>query len=106
MTLGARMIKVPGPAGREMDIEVRCGGEGPDLLFQHGAGGVDVELGAVHFVHFHAAKSHANHLGVTEILRAVRGERHGAAHGRHQAEVDQVRRALMHNDVVGLDVRT
>jgi pimeloyl-ACP methyl ester carboxylesterase len=40
MTLGARMIKVPGPAGREMDIEVRCGGEGPDLLFQHGAGGV------------------------------------------------------------------
>lgn len=43
MSLESRMVKVPGPQGHEMDIEVQTGGEGPDLLFQHGAGGLLVD---------------------------------------------------------------
>ncbi len=40
MSLTSRVIQVPGPAGRKVSIEVQSGGEGPDLLFQHGAGGL------------------------------------------------------------------
>jgi pimeloyl-ACP methyl ester carboxylesterase len=34
------MVEVPGPGGRKVEVEVWSGGEGPDLLFQHGAGGL------------------------------------------------------------------
>jgi pimeloyl-ACP methyl ester carboxylesterase len=40
VSLTSTLIKVPGPAGRTLDIEVQSGGSGPDLLFQHGAGGL------------------------------------------------------------------
>jgi len=40
MSLSSRMIDVPGPGRRAVSIEVWSGGDGPDLLFQHGAGGL------------------------------------------------------------------
>ena len=40
MSLTARQVDVPGPEGREVNIEVYSGGDGPDLVFLHGAGGL------------------------------------------------------------------
>lgn len=40
MGLQRQMIDVPGPQGRALTIEVYSGGSGPELLFQHGAGGL------------------------------------------------------------------
>jgi len=40
MSLSSAVIDVPGPGGRTVAVEVWSGGEGPDLLFQHGAGGL------------------------------------------------------------------
>ncbi|MDA1077354.1 MAG: alpha/beta hydrolase, partial [Proteobacteria bacterium] len=40
MSMQSRLIDVPGPRGNKLNIRVYQGGKGPDLLFQHGAGGL------------------------------------------------------------------
>ena len=40
MMLDSRLIDVPGPGGLTQSVRVYEGGDGPDLLFVHGAGGL------------------------------------------------------------------
>lgn len=40
MSLSSRIIDVPGPGSSTVRVEVWSGGTGPDLLFQHSAGGL------------------------------------------------------------------
>ena len=71
---------------------------------EHRAGTVDVELRPVDLVDLHALHGEPDHLGIAEVLGAVRRERHRRLERRHEPEVDQMRCGVVHDDVVGLHV--
>ena len=65
---------------------------------------VDIEFGPIHFVHLHPAHRHPDHLRITEVLRAMGGEGHRGSKRCDQSEIDQMRAAVMDDDVVGFDI--
>ncbi len=81
------------------------GGEGVlETEVEHRADAVEIELRTIDLVDLHAAKRQPHHLGVAEVLGAVRRERHARGEARDETDVDKPALAAGDEHVLRLDV--